>query len=649
MTKKAYFKRADAAAARINRWKDLRRDLPRFIAYAQLRRACRSVPQVVADMPVVAGFVIREQGDLELYDKAARRLAHGFTNIYGREREAVVTTVSSTKEKKTAAGSLDDAIGKERSFVLVPDRDLFPLGFEPIADLVAEIGLPDARTVSSAARACLDLRLSDAEAQAMSGRPLRHLATALRKGRTVSKALDVLARLQEMESQFGAPLDPGPTLDDLPGMGEAAEWGRRLAIDLSDWGAGKIPWADVDRGILISGPPGCGKTTFATALARTCKVPIVLGSLARWQAQGHLGDCLRAMRNAFAEATKTSPSILFVDEVDSFGDREQLESTSRNAQYCREVINAFLECLDGAQARAGVVVVGATNFPNAIDQGIRRPGRLDRHFEISLPDAEARGAILRLHLGVDIDREVLELAAARTEGWSGARLEQLARDARRRARAGRRQVTASDLADSLPRRIRVPDEVKQVAAVHEAGHAVAGIALGRDLVSVEIAETVEGEGSSRMGGATAFRQLGMEMRDTQWYRDRIAILLAGTAAEEVVLGRRSSGAGGLPGSDLHDATVTALALEASYGLGHGYAYLARSDDESLLQAMRFNIGLQSRVEAMLREEMDRIRSIIRQRERDIRLVADMLISRSGATGDEVRACLSRPPISSSAA
>lgn len=149
------------------------------------------------------------------------------------------------------------------------------------------------------------------------------------------------------------------------------------------------------------------------------------------------------MRTAFPEAAKETPSILFVDELDSFGDREALRHSSNYEQYCREVINGFLECLDGASRREGMVVVGATNYPDAIDAGIRRPGRLDRHIVIPLPDEAARASIIRLHLVVDVAPDAIRAVAARIAGWSGAALEQLARDARRLARRERRSVTTA--------------------------------------------------------------------------------------------------------------------------------------------------------------------------------------------------------------
>jgi cell division protease FtsH len=272
-------------------------------------------------------------------------------------------------------------------------------------------------------------------AEFLAEQPLESIKLAFRKGRPLINSIRRLKRqaVLEAEATVVPPSKPTVTLNDMHGYGLAKDWGLRLAEDISAWQQGVIAWEDVDRGALIYGPPGCGKTTYAQALADTCGVELVIASAGRWQARGHLGDFLKAMRASFAEATKKAPSILFIDEFDSMGSRE-IASDGDNHDYKRQAINGLLECLDPVEGREGVVVIGATNDPKAIDPALLRPGRLEITIQIPLPDDIARVGILKQHLaGHEIAGDLAEFVAS-SRGWSGADIMKVARDVRRLAR-----------------------------------------------------------------------------------------------------------------------------------------------------------------------------------------------------------------------
>ncbi|TJW17199.1 MAG: AAA family ATPase [Mesorhizobium sp.] len=425
----------------------------------------------------------------------------------------------------------------------------------------------------------------------------------------------------------------GPRLDDLHGLGEAGEWGRELATDLADWRAGKISWAEVDRGVLVSGPPGTGKTTFAQALARTCDVHLVLGSLARWQAKGHLGDLLKAMRAAFDEARKNAPSIIFIDEIDSVGDREKFSGDS--AQYCTEVVAALLECIDGAEGREGIVVVGACNHPQRLDAALVRPGRLDRHVRIPLPNQKGREGILRWHLAGALESADLSGIVSRTEGWSGAALEQLVRDGRRMARRARRPMTLDDLATSLPSRHPLPPSLLRRAAIHEAGHVVIALALGRRFESVELRDAADRTLGYQPMGGVRISQDPVAETTVHTLLDDICILLGGLGAEGLVLGNRSVGGGGVQGSDLHRATLIALRLETSYGLGRGLAFLSTDNELDLLATLHSSFGIRERVEAVLAGQMKRTLDLLEHHKAVVERLTDALLERMRLTPAEV--------------
>lgn len=197
--------------------------------------------------------------------------------------------------------------------------------------------------------------------------------------------------------------DPAaPRVEALVGYGEALTWAEDLKLDLDDWREGRLVWADLSPRLLLSGPPGTGKTTWAKALGNSLQLPLLATSAADWLTGGHLGDVLAAMDRAFADAVRRAPCILFIDEVDGIGTRER--PVRDPDDYWTSVVNKALQLMDGANRTEGVVLIGATNRPEALDPALRRAGRLERHIAIPKPDTATLAAILAHHLGEDLAR-----------------------------------------------------------------------------------------------------------------------------------------------------------------------------------------------------------------------------------------------------
>ncbi len=188
------------------------------------------------------------------------------------------------------------------------------------------------------------------------------------------------------------------TVETLHGYGAAKDWALDLKHDLALWRQGLLPWAQMSTRLLLSGPPGTGKTTFARALCNTLQLPLAVTSVSTWLECGHLGDVIKRIRLSFEDAQRHAPAILFVDEIDGIGKRGQGHEYD---DYWNTIVNKLLELLDGAIKSEGLVVVGATNHPGVIDPAIRRSGRLETHIEIPLPDVDALVGILAHHLGND--------------------------------------------------------------------------------------------------------------------------------------------------------------------------------------------------------------------------------------------------------
>ena len=357
------------------------------------------------------------------------------------------------------------------------------------------------------------------------------------------------------------PLRPtSPKLEELEGYGQAKAWGAEFLLDMIDYAKKRIAWSDVDAGALLVGPPGTGKTLFATALAASAGLPLFATSYATWQSSGeaHLGTLIKAMRQTFETASAHAPCIVFIDEIDAIPRRDSA-AASKSDGWWTAIVTALLECLDGTLRREGVVVLAACNDASGLDPAIVRSGRLDRRFEISLPDAAALSNIFAHH-APDLDAAMIEPVATALAGTtSGADVARYAREAKRHARRAGRPLSGEDiLAVALPPETRSPAIVWRTA-VHEAGHAMAYLAAGRVPRALSLAG---------IEGAHGFVMPPAHLPDQGRLVDIEAMVmpfLAGRASEEVLLGEASAGAS----DDLDRATQILAGVEGGFGLG-GY-------------------------------------------------------------------------------
>ena len=389
--------------------------------------------------------------------------------------------------------------------------------------------------------------------------------------------------------------DDSPSLHELHGMGEARVMVEDLIRDIRDAREGKISWKQVDKGMLLAGPPGTGKTTLAKAIAKEADVKFVLVSASEWQDADHLGQHVAKITASFSMARRYSPCIMFIDEFDSIGSRKG--GDHKNTMYQNMVVNTVLQEIQGFTEQGKVIVIGATNHVSLVDPALRRAGRLDHIVNVSYPNVEALEKIYDYYLrpyhekgelasGVDT-----RAVAGLSFGLTGADVEQMVRGAARRARKADEKLNQQNLLDEVTGKPRegvplqriTPEEMHRIA-VHEAGHALLRMMSEKEREMLAYISIVP-RNNGKLGFVASLPSSSVSYTRKQ-YIETLQVLLAGRAAEEVLFGKEnlSSGAGGGEGSDLAKATRLANTLVTQYGFGqHSGLYFSETPADAQVQ------------------------------------------------------------------
>lgn len=376
--------------------------------------------------------------------------------------------------------------------------------------------------------------------------------------------------------------ETGITFADVAGEEEAKESLTEIVDFLHQPEKYTQIGAKLPRGALLVGPPGTGKTLLAKAVAGEAKVPFYSLSGSNF-VEMFVGVGASRVRDLFKDAVANAPCIIFIDEIDAIG--KSRDGTIGNDER-EQTLNQLLSEMDGFDVTKGIVVIGATNRPEVLDQALLRPGRFDRRIVVDKPDLKGREDILKVHLkAVKTDDDIdLKQIALGTSGCAGADIANMVNEAALLAvREGRDKVRQSDLMEAIELVIAgkekkdriLTEKERKIVAYHEVGHALA-IALQKNTQPVQKITIVP-----RTMGSLGYT---MQMPEEEHYlmskeeiTEQIVTLLSGRTAEEIIFNTITTGAA----NDIERATELARAMVTKFGMSESFDMMALEKNSNM--------------------------------------------------------------------
>ena len=476
-----------------------------------------------------------------------------------------------------------------------------------------------------------------------------------RTGGTGGGVNDKMARFGEARIQDIPNDGKKVTFKDVAGADEEKEELEEIVQFLRDPKRYTELGAHIPKGVLLVGPPGTGKTLLAKAVAGEADTAFLSISGSDF-VEMYVGVGASRVRDLFEQAKKQSPAIVFIDEIDAVG-RQRGSGLGGGHDEREQTLNQLLVEMDGFAANEGVVVLAATNRVDILDPALLRPGRFDRQVFVGLPDIKGREEILKIHargkpLAEDVD---LARVARATAGFTGADLENLLNEAALlTGRQNKKFITEEAIHQSVIKVIAgpekhsrvVPETERRLTAYHEAGHAVVMHALP-DLDPVHQITIVP---RGQAGGMTIY--LPEEDRSylsRNYMLDRVAGLLGGRAAEEMMLGDISTGAS----SDIQRATAIARKMVGTYGMsakmgnvafdaGGDEVFIGKSMGHTRPYSEQTAAEMDAEIRAIIDEAYRKCREILARYKTELTAVAEYLLEHETMDADTFNSYFKAP-------
>lgn len=417
--------------------------------------------------------------------------------------------------------------------------------------------------------------------------------------------------------------------DDVAGLEEIKDDLMDIIDFLNNEEKYKTMDAKVPRGILLYGPPGTGKTLIAKAIAGEAKATFIYSSGSEF-VEKYVGVGAKRVRMIFERARKEAPSIIFIDEIDALGAKRNTESNNEKDQ----TLNQLLIELDGFNNTSNVIVIAATNRIDLLDEALLRPGRFDRKIYVGNPNYHSRLRILEVHTkNKPLDKKIqLKDIAIKTHGFSGAQLANIANEAALKAIKDKSKKINLDNFEFAIEKIAagleikhstVSEKEKRIVAYHEAGHAVVAKILNIDKVQkISIIPR-----DKALGYVLKFPTEDKFLYTKKELCDKVIVLLAGRASEEIFMGEVSTGAS----NDIKESTNIIYEIICNYGMG-------KNTQNTCIDDRLFKYYLESikdEAAQMAKDAYDSALTLIRENDDIVKKIAEYLIKNETMSADEL--------------
>jgi cell division protease FtsH len=407
--------------------------------------------------------------------------------------------------------------------------------------------------------------------------------------------------------------------------------------------------ASIPKGILLVGPPGTGKTMLAKAVAGEANVPFFSISGSEF-VEMFVGMGASKVRDLFKQAKEKSPCIVFIDEIDAIGKKRDGQFGGNDER--EQTLNQLLTEMDGFEDNTGVVILAATNRPEALDPALMRPGRFDRRVPVELPDLQGREEILKVHarkvkLEPGIDFNVIARMAS---GASGAELANIVNEAALRAvRSGRSHVSQADLEESIEvviagyqkKNAILTNKEKLIVSYHEVGHALVAALQTHSAPVQKI--TIIPRTSGALGYTMQVDEGNHYLMSKEEIENKIATFTGGQAAEKLVFNSITTGAA----NDIEQATKLARAMITRYGMSEEFGMVAMESmtnqylggDTSLACSVETQTLIDKQVVALVKKQQAKAMAILEENRPKLDELAKHLYEKETITGEEFMAIL----------